>query len=140
MPVSTRILNSTASIPLIWWSNSSSSPIAGSGRRSSAAFEPSATCLIASRDFGMPSATAVGSVVLVFLTFLYPAFVYGLQSVLPPQAFTGLALLLIGLRVATLESAAARIWRGPLISAGIVIALSTTVDGRIAAKIYPIAL
>jgi uncharacterized membrane protein len=51
-----------------------------------------------------------------------------------------LALLLIGLRVATLESAATRIWRGPLISAGIIIALSATIDGRIAAKIYPVAL
>src|SRR5262249_60682109 len=118
MPVSTRILTSTASIPLIWWSNSSSSPIAGSSRRSSAAFEPSATCLIASRDFGMPSATAVGSLVLVVLTFLYPAFVYGLQSVLPPQAFTGVGLLLIGRRAATLEAAAARIWRGRLILGG----------------------
>jgi uncharacterized membrane protein len=72
--------------------------------------------------------------------FLYPALVYGLQSVLPPQAFTGLALLLVGLRAATLRSEAARIWRGPLISAGVVIAFSAAVDGRIAAKIYPFAV
>jgi uncharacterized membrane protein len=60
--------------------------------------------------------------------------------VVPPQVFTGMALLLIGLRVATLGSAATRIWRGPLISAGIVIVVSATIDGWIAAKIYPVAL
>jgi uncharacterized membrane protein len=88
----------------------------------------------------MPSATAAGAVVLVALGFLYPAFVYGLKSVLPPQAFTGLALLLVGLRVATLGSEATRIWRGPLLSAGGMIAVSAALDGRIAAKIYPFAL
>jgi uncharacterized membrane protein len=66
--------------------------------------------------------------------------VYGLKSVVPAQAFTGLALLLIGLRVTTLGSEAMRIWRGPLISAGVVIAVSATFDGWIAAKIYPCAL
>jgi uncharacterized membrane protein len=86
----------------------------------------------------MPS--AAGAVVLVVLSFLYPAFVYGLKSVLPPQAFTGLALLLVGLRVATLGSEATQIWRGPLIAAGVVIAVSATLDGQIAAKIYPFAL
>ena len=71
----------------------------------------------------MPNPSAAGAVVLVALSVLYPALVYALKSVIPPQVFTGLALLLIGLRVATLGSAATRIWRGPLISAGIVIAV-----------------
>jgi uncharacterized membrane protein len=88
----------------------------------------------------MPNPTAVGAAVLVALSLLYPAFVYALKSVVPPHLFTGLALLLIGLRVATLGSEAARIWRGPLVSAGIVIAVSAAVDGWIAAKIYPVAL
>jgi uncharacterized membrane protein len=88
----------------------------------------------------MPSTAAVGGTVLAVLSFLYPAFVYGLNSMLPPQAFTGLAVLLVGLRVATLRSEAARIWRGPLISVGVVLAVSATLDGRIAAKIYPVAL
>ena len=88
----------------------------------------------------MPSATAAGAVVLMAFGFLYPALVYGLKSVLPPQAFTGLALLLVGLRAATLGSEATRIWRGPLISAGVVIAVSAALDGQIAAKIYPFAL
>ena len=88
----------------------------------------------------MPNPSATGAVVLVALSVLYPALVYALKSVIPPQVFTGLALLLIGLRVATLGSAATRIWRGPLISAGIVIAVSATIDGWIAAKIYPVAL
>jgi len=59
----------------------------------------------------MPSATAVCAAVLASLSFLYPAFVYSLDCVLPPQAFTGLALLLVGLRLATLRSEAIRIWR-----------------------------
>jgi uncharacterized membrane protein len=88
----------------------------------------------------MPNPTAVGAAVLVALSLLYPAFVYALKSLVPPQLLTGLALLLIGLRVATLGSAAARIWRGPLISAGIVIAVAAAIDGWIAAKIYPVAL
>ena len=88
----------------------------------------------------MPRATTVGAGVLAFLTCLYPAFVYGLDSVLPPQAFTGLALVLVGLRLATLGSEATRIWRGPLISAGVVIAVLAPLDSRIAAKIYPVAL
>jgi uncharacterized membrane protein len=88
----------------------------------------------------MPSPTAAGAVVLMAFGFLYPAFVYGLKSVLPPQAFTGLALLLVGLRAATLGSEATRTWRGPLISAGVVIAVSAALDGQIAAKIYPFAL
>jgi uncharacterized membrane protein len=78
--------------------------------------------------------------VLAFLTVIYPAFVYGLDSVLPPQAFTGLSLVLVGLRLATLRSDAARIWRGPLIFAGVVIAVLAPLDSRIAAKIYPVAL
>jgi len=88
----------------------------------------------------MPSATAVCAAVLASLSFLYPAFVYSLDCVLPPQAFTGLALLLVGLRLATLRSEAIRIWRGPLISAGVVIAALAPLDSRIAAKIYPVAL
>jgi len=88
----------------------------------------------------MPSATAAGAVVLVAFGLLYPAFVYCLKSALPPQAFTGLALLLVGLRAATLGPEATRIWRGPLISAGVVIAVSAALDGRVAAKIYPFAL
>jgi uncharacterized membrane protein len=88
----------------------------------------------------MPNPTALGAAVLVAVSVLYPALLYALKSVVPPQVFTGLALLLIGLRVATLGSAATRIWRGPLISAGTVIAVSATVDGWLAAKIYPVAL
>jgi uncharacterized membrane protein len=79
-------------------------------------------------------------VALVALSFLYPAFVYGLKSVVPAQAFTGLALLLIGLRVATLGYEATLIWRGPLIAAGIVIAAAAAIDAWIAAKIYPFVL
>jgi uncharacterized membrane protein len=82
----------------------------------------------------------VGAAVLALLTFLYPALVYGLDSVLPPQAFTGLALVLVGLRLATLRSEAMQIWRGPLISAGVLIAVLIPLDSRIAAKIYPVAL
>ena len=88
----------------------------------------------------MPNPTAVAAAVLVALSLLYPAFVYALKSVVPPHLFAGLALLLIGLRVATIGSEAARIWRGPLISAGIVIAVAVAIDGWIAAKIYPVAL
>ena len=88
----------------------------------------------------MPNPAAAGVAVLVALSFLYPALVYGLRSVVPPQALAGLALLLIGLRVATLGSEATRIWRGPLISAGILIAGLATIDGWIAAKIYPVAV
>jgi uncharacterized membrane protein len=88
----------------------------------------------------MPSATAVGAAVLTLLSLLYPVFVYSLDSVLPPQAFTGLALLLVGVRLATLRSEATRIWRGPFISAGVVIVALAPLDSRIAAKIYPVAL
>jgi uncharacterized membrane protein len=66
--------------------------------------------------------------------------VYGLKAVVPAPAFIGLALLLIGLRVATLGSEATRTWRGPLVAAGAVIAVSATIDAWIAAKIYPFAL
>jgi uncharacterized membrane protein len=79
-------------------------------------------------------------VVLVALSVVYPALVYGLKSVVSAQIFIGLALLLIGLRVATLGCGATLIWRGPLISAGIAIAVSATIDGSIAAKIYPFVL
>ena len=88
----------------------------------------------------MHSPTTAGAMVLVALSLLYPALVYGLKAVVPAPAFIGLALLLIGLRVATLGSEATRIWRGPLISAGILIAGLATIDGWIAAKIYPVAL
>jgi uncharacterized membrane protein len=88
----------------------------------------------------MPSKTTVGVVALVALSVLYPALVYALKSAVPAQIFTGLALLLIGLRVATLGSEATLTWRGPLILGGIVIAVSATIDARIAAKIYPIVL
>jgi uncharacterized membrane protein len=88
----------------------------------------------------MPSRTTVGAVALVALGVLYPALVYGLKSVVPAQLFTGLALLLIGLRVATLGHEATLMWRGPLIVAGMVIAVSAIIDARIAAKVYPFVL
>ena len=43
----------------------------------------------------MPSPIAAGAAVLGALSLLYPALVYGLKSLLPPQALVGLALLLV---------------------------------------------
>jgi uncharacterized membrane protein len=89
----------------------------------------------------MPSPAAVGATTIAALSLLYPAIVYGSRAFLPPHAFVALALLLVGLRVATLQSEVARTWRTPLIGTGLVVGGTAAVcDGGLAAKIYPVAL
>ena len=89
---------------------------------------------------GEVRAAKVGAIVVAASSLLYPVIVYIGRAAVPPLAFVALALLLVGLRVATLRTEAALMWRAPLICAALVIAAAAAIDGWTAAKIYPVAL
>jgi uncharacterized membrane protein len=77
------------------------------------------------------------SVALVAASLAYPGIVYGTREIAPPSAFVILALLVIGLRLATLRSPASRIWRAPLAGAIAIIIAMAAIDPTTAAKAYP---
>jgi uncharacterized membrane protein len=74
------------------------------------------------------------------LGILYPALVYALQSTLSQGAFVAIAVAAIALRVATLDKAQARLWRGPLLMAIPALVIVLLVAPGMAAKAYPVAI
>jgi uncharacterized membrane protein len=86
------------------------------------------------RSFGISAA------VLVIASFLYPGIVYVSRAVVPPLAFVAVALAIIGLRLATLRSPAARAWRMSLAVAATTIAALAMLDTPLAVKAYPVAI
>ncbi len=77
---------------------------------------------------------------LAAASLLYPAAVYFGRPAVPPLAFAAVALLLIAARTATLEAAAAREWRGPLIAAAFALAVLAALAPPVAAKAYPVVM
>ena len=88
----------------------------------------------------MPSRAHMRLALLAVVSLLYPVVVYSFRATLPPLLFVALALLLVGLRLATLSREAAALWRAPLIGTAIFLGLVATLDGLLAAKLYPVAL
>ena len=78
--------------------------------------------------------------VLAVLSVLYPIAVYSGRGMLSPLVFVALALFLVGLRVVTLRSEHARLWRLPLLGAGALLVVLAANDGWLAAKSYPVVL
>lgn len=77
---------------------------------------------------------------LAAVSVLYPVVVYSFRATLPPLLFVALALLLVGLRLATLSAEAAELWRVPLLGTALFLGGMATLDGLLAAKLYPVAL
>ena len=77
---------------------------------------------------------------IAVLSVCYPIAVYGFRAIVPSLVFVAVALVLVGLRVTTLQSESAAIWRTPLLGAGAVLAAVAAVDGWLAAKSYPVVL
>ena len=77
---------------------------------------------------------------LVAASILYPGLVYAGQAAVPPLVFVAVALALIGARLAMSGSPGARVWRMPLVGAGVAVAALAAVDGHLAAKAYPVVL
>jgi len=77
---------------------------------------------------------------VVTASLLYPGIVYLCRWIVPPLAFVGVALALIGLRLATLRSPVGRVWRMPLVTAATVIAVLAALDTQLAVKAYPAAV
>jgi uncharacterized membrane protein len=76
----------------------------------------------------------------IVLGILYPALVYALQSTLSQGAFVAVAVAAIALRAATLDKAAAPLWRGPLLMAIPALLILLLIAPNMAAKAYPVAI
>jgi uncharacterized membrane protein len=77
------------------------------------------------------------SVVLVAASLAYPGIVYATRAVAPPAVFVIAVVILVAVRLATLRSPAARIWRVPLAGAIAIIVAMAALDPTTAAKAYP---
>ncbi len=80
------------------------------------------------------------AVVAVIASILYPFLVYFGMQRLPPLAMVAFAMAVIGVRLLTLRHQTVRMWRGPLLGAAAGLAILAVLDGRLAAKAYPVLL
>jgi uncharacterized membrane protein len=87
-----------------------------------------------------PASNRTLSVFAIALGVAYPALVYALQSTLSQGSFVAIAVAAIALRVATLDNASARLWRGPLLMAVPVLLILLLIAPSMAAKAYPVAI
>jgi uncharacterized membrane protein len=76
----------------------------------------------------------------IMLGISYPVLVYALQSTLSQGSFVAIAVAAIALRVATLDNASARLWRGPLLTAIPALLILLLIAPNLAAKAYPVAI
>ena len=67
----------------------------------------------------------------------YPFAVYFARDMISPRGFVAVALILLGLRLIVGRSDLARSWRTPLLTAGIVLLISTFLSPAFAEKAYP---
>jgi uncharacterized membrane protein len=77
---------------------------------------------------------------LLVASLAYPAAVYLGRSAVPPLAFVAVALLLMTLRIVTLDLAAARDQRGLLIASAVALAALAVLAPAVAAKAYPVVM
>lgn len=84
------------------------------------------------------SSLAIG--LIAVLSVCYPLAVYLGQGRVAPQVFVALALILLGLRLATLPTIAVQRWRLPLLLAGAALLLLMLLNVGFAAKAYPMLL
>jgi uncharacterized membrane protein len=78
--------------------------------------------------------------ILLVASLAYPAAVYFGRSAIPPLTFVAVALLLIALRTVSLDAAAAREQRAPLLVAAVALVILAALDPLVAAKAYPVLM
>jgi uncharacterized membrane protein len=78
--------------------------------------------------------------ILLAASLAYPAAVYFGRSAVPPLTFVAAAVLLMTLRIVTLDVPAAREQRGLLIASAVVLVILAVLDPPVAAKTYPVVM
>jgi len=78
--------------------------------------------------------------ILLAASLAYPAAVYYGRSAVPPLTFVAAAVLLMTLRIVTLDVPAAREQRGLLIASAVALVILAVLDPPVAAKTYPVVM